>query len=312
MTEIPLIDLSARDEHATAAAIDAACREVGFFTVCGHGVDRQVFADAYAASRAFFDQPFERKTTVRLDTGFTRAPDDYTPYGYSGLLEENAYAYMGERDRPADYVEKFSVGRLILDDAERLPFPDGDAGRELRRALKRYFEGCQQVAAAITELLTLAIGLPRDFFAIRTGRSDDSLRTQLYPGRSGELANDQGMGAHTDGTLVTLLTQNGPGIEVATRSGEWVTPEPPDIDCFIVNIGDLMARWSNDVYVSTPHRVVLRDRARQSIVFFKLANDDTVVECFPAFCEGRPAAYAPILYKTFSLEKMSALFGAET
>jgi isopenicillin N synthase-like dioxygenase len=77
---------------------------------------------------------------------------------------------------------------------------------------------------------------------------------------------------------------------------------------FIVNIGDLMARWSNDTYVSTPHRVVL-GKERQSIVFFKLANDDAVIECFPKFCRETPVKYEPVVYKAFSLQKMNALFG---
>ncbi len=309
MTEIPLIDLSAGDEASVAANIDRAAREVGFFTVCGHGIDRRVVDRAYAASRAFFARPPAAKTACRLETGFTRADDDYTPYGYSGLLEENAYAYMGERDMPNDYVEKFSVGRLVLDDRQPLPFPNDADGRELRRALQSYYTACQRTANRIATLLTIAIGLPRDFFATRTDTADDSLRTQLYPGWSSDLDNDQGMGTHADGTLITLLTQNAPGIEVQTRTGEWLIPCTRELDHLIVNIGDLLARWSNDVYVSTPHRVVLRRVQRQSIVFFKLANDDAVIECFPSFCEQRPAAYDPVVYKTFSLEKMNALFG---
>lgn len=73
-----------------------------------------------------------------------------------------------------------------------------------------------------------------------------------------------------------------------------------------------MARWSNDEYVSTPHRVRLADRRRQSIVFFKLANDDTVIECFPKFTADRPAKYEPIRYEDFSLQKMNLLFGRES
>ncbi|HWL84701.1 MAG TPA: 2-oxoglutarate and iron-dependent oxygenase domain-containing protein [Polyangiaceae bacterium] len=320
MKGIPHIDLTPalapgndEAERRLAMEMDRVCKDVGFFTVRGHGIDRRIFEDVYAASKAFFDLPYSRKTGCRLETGFTKAADDYTPYGYSGLLEENAYAYMGERDKPSDYVEKFSVGRLVLDDRERLPFPEDALGRALRRTTKAYFIACEGLVAKLTELFTIALELPRDFFAVRTGSSTDSLRSQRYPARSTDFKNDQGMGAHCDGTLLTLLTHTSPGLEVRNRSGEWISPQVGDCDLdeFIVNIGDLMARWSNDEYVSTPHRVVLAEKVRQSIVFFKLANDDTVIECFPKFCRNKPAKYAPVLYKNFSLEKMNALFSRE-
>jgi isopenicillin N synthase-like dioxygenase len=315
MTEIPLIDLTAARTGAAAAEreaalrIDRACKEVGFFTLSGHGIDSSVFADAYAASRRFFAAPLARKQECKLPTGFTKALDDYTPWGYSGLLEENAYAYMGQRGKASDYVEKFSVGRLIHDDDEALPFTSDLVARDLRAALKNYFLACERLTAYLTELFTIALDLPRDFFALRTGRSSDSLRSQMYPGFSAEFANDQGMGQHCDGTLITLLTHTSPGIQVMERGGEWLTPETAELDHFIVNIGDLMMRWSNDEYVSTPHRVVLTEQERQSIVFFKLADDDTVIECFPKFCRDVPAKYPPVVYKDFSLAKMNALFG---
>jgi isopenicillin N synthase-like dioxygenase len=314
MHEIPLIDLSAARgggasaEREVALRIDRACKEVGFFTLSGHGIDASVFENAYAASKRFFDAPLEHKRECRLPTGFTKALDDYTPWGYSGLLEENAYAYMGEQGQAGDYVEKFSVGREIAT-GEALPFGDVPAAREISAALKRYFIACEELTAYLTELFTVALDLPRDFFALRTGRSTDSLRSQMYPGHTLELDNDQGMGQHCDGTLITLLTHTSPGIQVRTRSGEWLTPRTPALDHFIVNIGDLMMRWSNDEYVSTPHRVVLAREPRQSIVFFKLANDDTVIECFPTFCRDAPAKYPPVVYKDFSLAKMNALFG---
>jgi isopenicillin N synthase-like dioxygenase len=315
---IPRIDLSAAgapgsaEERGVAMALDRACRQVGFFTVVGHGIARPIFDEVYAASKRFFDRPLTEKNHCRLASGFTRAADDYTPYGYSGLLEENAYAYTGQAGKPSDYVEKFSVGRLVLDDREPLPFPADAGGRALRRAMKAYLTACEVVTSRLTELFTVALDLPRDFFVARTGTSTDSLRSQSYPGKQRDFANDQGMGEHVDGTLITLLTQTGPGLELKDRQGAWLPATGNDIDEFIVNLGDLMARWSNDEYLSTPHRVVLCDRPRQSIVFFKLANDDTVIECFPKFCRDKPAQYQPILYKTFSLEKMRALFAGGT
>jgi isopenicillin N synthase-like dioxygenase len=314
MTALPVISLEQAlhgDEKTVAEEISRACTEVGFFIVRDHGIDRQVFDDAYALSLDFFRRPAEDKNALPMRTSTARGDNDYSPYGYSALLSENAYAYTGRAGMPADYVEKFSVGRLVLDDTEELPFPTDADGATLRTALKTYFAACETVSARVTELLTIALELPRDFFAVRTDNSNDSLRSQFYPGEQTEFLNDQGMGEHTDGTLVTLLTEDGPGLQLRDLAGEWIDVDVPERDWFIVNIGDLMARWSNDEYVSTPHRVRLVDRPRQSIVFFKLANDDAVIECFPKFTRDREAQYDPIRYEAFSLQKMDALFGRE-
>jgi isopenicillin N synthase-like dioxygenase len=274
MNDIPLIDLSAR--HA-ADQIGQACREIGFFTAHGHGLEDGVVRDAHAALGEFFRRPVAEKMACRLPSGFTITPDDYTPYGYSALLEENAYAYMGQAGKPSDYVEKFSAGGRILDDAEALPFPADESGRALRTKLKTYYAACETLSARIAELIAISLGLDAEFFAARIDRSDDSMRGHRYPAFSGALANDQGMGQHTDGTLITLLTHTSPGIEVKTRNGHWIAPRFHALDHFIVNIGDLLAHWTDGEYVSTEHRVVLSDRPRQSIVFFKLTNEDELV-----------------------------------
>jgi isopenicillin N synthase-like dioxygenase len=314
-TELPRIDLTSATpgseaERCVVFEMDRACKEVGFFTLCGHGIPLSVFENAFAGSRAFFELSLEQKNQCRLKEGFTKAVDDYTPYGYSGVLEENAFAFAGKPGLPSDYVEKFSVSRLILNDHEPLPFRQDAAGAELRAALKTYFLACESVTNRLAELFSVALDLPRDFLIQRTCHSTDVLRSHRYPNFSDALANDQGMGEHTDGSLITMLAQTGPGIQVKHRSGGWITPVLPGLDTFIVNMGDLMARWSNDTYVSTPHRVVL-GQERQSIAFFKVANDDAAIECFPKFCRDNPAKYEPVVYKAFVLQKMNALFRRE-
>lgn len=315
MSAIPVISLAragqGEEEEKVADEISRACTEVGFFVIRDHGIDPAIFNDAYELSMDFFNRPLAQKQELPMRTSTARGDNDYSPYGYSALLAENAFAYTGKQGMPSDYVEKFSVGRLILDDAEELPFPADEAGRRLRVALKEYFTACETLANRLAELLTVALELPRDFFATRTDKSNDSLRSQFYPGQKEEFANDQGMGEHTDGTLITLLTQDGPGLQLRDLAGNWLDITVEHRDWFIVNIGDLMARWSNDAYVSTPHRVTLAGQPRQSIVFFKLANDDALIEAFPKFTRDQPALYEPIRYETFSLQKMNALFGRE-
>jgi isopenicillin N synthase-like dioxygenase len=284
MREIPLIDLTparrggVQDEIKVAREIDQACREIGFFGLCGHGIDHSMFKAAHDGLAAFFALPVMDKLRCKLPSGPTLPSDEYTPYGYSAVLEENAYAHMGILGKPSDYVEKFSAGRLILDDRNALPFLDDEGGRELRRRLKAYYQACQALSNRLTELFALSLDLPRDYFTQRIDRSNDSMRGHYYPGFTGEIDNDQGMGEHCDSTLLTLLTHTAPGIQVKIRDGKWITPQFRELDCFIVNIGDLMAHWTKNAYVSTPHRVILGMEARQSLAFFKLTNEDEMVQ----------------------------------
>jgi isopenicillin N synthase-like dioxygenase len=282
VTTIPEIDLSPahRDsagERSVALAIDRACREIGFFTIFGHGIDPLVFSNANAALAHFFALSREQKNRYRIASG-TLKNDYYTPYGYSGLLEENAFAYMGVEGQPSDYVEKYSTGRLVLNDDIELPFPADQTGRALRDALKQYYLACHGLAARLMTYFALALDLPRDFFTKRSDAANDSLRGHLYPAKADWCENDQGMGAHKDGTLITLLSHTAPGIQVRGRDNQWVRPGFTGIDRFLVNIGDLMAHWTDSVYVSTEHRVILTPEPRQSIAFFKLTNEDENVQ----------------------------------
>src|ERR1017187_2357687 len=136
MTAIPVIGLDG-DEVKVASEISRACTEVGFFVVRDHGIDRKVFDDAYEESMDFFRRPVAQKNSYPMRTSTARGDNDYSPYGYSALLAENAYAYTGRPGMPADYVEKFSAGRLVLDDPEDLPFPEDDRGAALRSACPR-------------------------------------------------------------------------------------------------------------------------------------------------------------------------------
>lgn len=309
MQSVPLIDMTpARSggeegKRLVAAQIDAACRSIGFFVICGHGIERSIFDDAHAALERFFALPLEEKEACRTDVIACGQQRN----GYAALLEENGHAFMGRQGMPSDYVEKFSVGRWILDAERALPFPPGPQGAQLRAAMQRYYQACGQFTAMLTELFAIAIGLPRGFFADKTDQSCDFLRFLTYPAHGPQLSNRQGCADHTDSTLLTILTDTSPGLEVQTLGGDWVKVKTTERDHFVCNIGDLMMRWSNDWWRSTPHRVTLTEQRRNSIVYFKIVNDDTLIETFPAFCRTAPSKYAPITYADFNNCKMSAL-----
>jgi isopenicillin N synthase-like dioxygenase len=283
ITGIPKIDLtqarlgSAADRLEVAKRLDKACREVGFFVVTGHGIPPAVIQSAHDELALFFAQPQQAKEACRLPGGATMSHDEYTPYGYSALLEENAAAYMGELGKPSDYVEKYSTGILALDPANELPFPPDARGRAFRQALAAYYSATEKLAELLASLFEIGLDLPAGHLTGRMTASNDSLRCHAYPARMPDFANDQGMAAHKDGSLLTLLTHTRPGIEVRARGGHWIKVPSHSIQEYTVNIGDLLAHWTDNAYVSTPHRVILSDQQRLSIVFFKLTNEDELV-----------------------------------
>jgi isopenicillin N synthase-like dioxygenase len=281
--QIPYIDLtpartgSKAERLAVAAEIDAACRDVGFFNLTGHGIDPGIIQRAYDELERFLALPQEVKETCRLPGGATMSADEYTPYGYSALLEENAFAYMGVEGKPADYVEKFSVGYLVNEPGADLPFPPGPQGQAFRKALGEYYTAVDKLSAFLAGMFEIGLDLPPGHLSGRIDASNDSMRCHSYPAVRPEFVNDQGMGTHKDGSLITMLTHTRPGIDVRTRGGQWIKVPCKSIQDFTINIGDLLAHWTENQYVSTPHRVVLSDENRLSIVFFKLTNEDEIV-----------------------------------
>ena len=314
MTTIPLIDISkARlgnltDKQAVAKQMDQASRDIGFFIISGHGIDDVFFEQAYADSARFFALPLALKNACRTDI----IPCSHQHNGYASLLEENSHAYMGRPNLPGDLVEKFSMGKSILDDTLTLPFPTEQQTNHFRQSMKNYFHQCFLLSDLLSQLFSLAVGLPADFFADKIDQSFDFLRFHSYPGSADISADmpssDHGISEHTDGTLFSIVADNNPGLEVKTRQGQWIRVETIQPNQLVVNIGDTMMRWSNDEWISTTHRVALSQHARQSLVFFKNANEDALIDAFEQFCRDRPAKYPPIINADWMNQTVKALY----
>ena len=287
-TRVPIIDLSGFDAHLARVAgeIGAAAREVGFFYLVNHGVAPALIDAAFERSRAFFAQPLGHNQALAIEKiGGNR--------GYSGLKHEALDPKAG-----ADLKEAFNVGLdLAPDDPEILagaPFRKLNAWPEVagfKSVTLDYFGACTRLALALHEAFAVDLGLARPFFADKFSKPMTTLRFLHYPASS--TAGEVGAGEHTDyGNLTLLATDDVGGLEVRTRAGAWIAA-PPMPGAFVVNIGDCLMRWTNDVYVSTPHRVVNRSgRERYSIAFFFDANPDAVVACAPG-CG--PPRYPPVL-----------------
>jgi isopenicillin N synthase-like dioxygenase len=161
----------------------------------------------------------------------------------------------------------------------------------------------ERLSADLMRVFALALDLEEDFFLSRSDRHVTNMRVNYYPAQQrppepGQLR----AGAHSDyGAFTVLKGESAPGgLEVLRRGGDW-TPVPLVEDGFIINIGDLLMRWTNDKWVSTVHRVVNPPEAvrrkvdRMSIAFFFTPNHDVEVRCLESCMDTEhPARYAPV------------------
>ncbi len=257
-----------------AAQVDAICRETGFLAITGHGVPENVIEAQWAAVDAFFAQDMPAKRALTPERG--------QPYGYLAPLSEALAASRGETT-PPDLKESFNGGPLAApageDDPEALsfcyaatPFPDLPGFED---AWRTYYAQMEALAARIMRLFAAALGLPDNQFDAAINAPISALRALHYPAtQQGAEAGQQRAGAHSDyGSLTILLPQAGStGLQIE-HAGSWVDVTAPS-GAFVINIGDLMARWTSDRWVSTVHRVIARpnEPARKSLAYFHQPN----------------------------------------
>lgn len=296
-TDIPVIDIGAlRGGDAVALArladdIGRACHEVGFLYVNNHGVPRAVCERLLAATERFFALPEAVK--LRYDIERVQRHRGYVPNG--GL-----YA---DPDNKPDLQEGFEVGLEVPPDdplcvAGNLMYhpnvwPVEVAG--FREDVYGYFEQVMALGRLMCRAFALHFGLPPDWFEDKVDHPMGQLRLIHYPPQEGVIRAEQiGIGTHCDYEMFTILMQTERGLQVMNRAGEWVEA-PPIEDTFVINIGDMLMRWSNGRFRSTPHRVINRSgRERYSFPLFFASNYDVVVRCLPT-CTGadEPARFPP-------------------
>jgi isopenicillin N synthase-like dioxygenase len=307
---VPVIDLRGlreRDPAATrrvAAEIGAAARETGFFSVVNHGISPAAMATIFATAKAFFALPFEVKEATALErSAFYRG---YARVGFEKL--DPALA--------GDAKESYNMGPEV--DADD---PDVLAGKQgcnqwpqmpgFRTEMMSYYAACLALIVDLHRAVALDLGAPEEFFTPFYARPQGVLRLLRYPPHPGSFDGTlYGAAPHTDYGNMTLLAQDDAGgLEVRRRDGTWLAIAPVR-DAFVCNIGDCLMRWSNDVYVSNPHRVVnTSGRERYSIAFFGDPAFDTRVACLPSCASAeRPARYAPITYADHLKAKYEATY----
>jgi isopenicillin N synthase-like dioxygenase len=295
MGSIPVIDIadlragSPRAQQAIAERIAAACRDTGFFYVVGHGVPAELTDALMRDARRFFELPLEAKLDVHHErSGCGRG---YEPLGVqtlqAGMLPDQKESFLIGNDAPGDDGRPTTYGR------GRNLWPSGLPG--WRETMERYADAMRDVSRVVMRGMALSLALPPAHFATYCDDPAVMLRLLHYPVQPANPRPDElGCGAHTDwGGLTFLLQDDAGGLQVQAGDG-WIdaTPLPGS---FVVNIGDMLARWTNDRYRSTMHRVINRSgRRRLSVAFFFEGALDHEVVCLPNCLDaGERPRYAP-------------------
>ena len=254
---IPVLDFSrftsGSDRDGFVADLGKACRETGFILITGHGIPEALIADTFAAADAFFDLPAERKAPLDiLKVGSNR--------GWAAEGSENLDDTSGQ----IDLKEGFNIGLEMAADDPRIlagePFRAVNAWPEVpgfRETALSYFDAVHRLGVELHRAIALDLGLEEHYFAPFFDQPLATLRFLRYPAgrREGEAI---GAGAHTDyGSVTLLLTDDGLAACRSNRSGKRLDGRAAHVPgAYVVNIGDCLMRWSNDIYVSTPHRVL--------------------------------------------------------
>ncbi len=319
---IPVIDFGrfligdATARAAVADEVGRAATDVGFLILSNHGIPREVADRAFACSRRFFDQPVEAK--LRAKPAQATVPRGYQVFGHSRLAKT-----LGE-ETPGDLREQFFMGPpraqetpLLAHMPEAAPFYAENiwpaTPTDFQAVFTDLYGRLERLGGSVMASFALALGLPANHFDGLIDQHFSTGATNNYPEPDGPpLPGQLRCGAHTDfGSLTLLLTSDAPGgLQVAREDGGWLDVKPTP-DQIVVNLGDMMARWTNDRWRSTLHRVVnppdekAAGSRRQTMGYFLHPNFDAMIDALPGCIDAaHPRKYPPILAGHHMREKL--------
>lgn len=345
---VPIIDISALfgDDQvkrlATANEIGNAAKEIGFFIIVGHQVSSETIGGAWESTRKFFETSMEHKMS------FLKPQEEY-PFGYSEVggevLSAGKAAEMGVNENPAppDLKEMFSLGPKD----PRAGFPARQYPTdppEFEATWDKYYDTLAALAQQVLRAFALTLELEDEaYFEQFVDHHASALRAIHYPSISSDkvLPGQLRASAHTDYGTITILKSDGPGLQVSKDKFPPTWYDVPHVpDGFIINLGDLMRRWTNDTWLSTLHRVVIptsevseawgtnaagepvllseagtgsnkvaTTKRRQSMAFFHNINKDAVVSVILRNADDVPK-HEPIVAGDFLMQKHLASMNA--
>ena len=298
LDSIPIIDLGTPDRAALAERIGEACRNIGFFYVVNHGVPQNLIDAQFEWTKRFFDLPMEEKAALHMRNSPTTS-------GYEPIAEQRLDSQDDTTEAaPPDLKESYHCGMDVPDShafARRRVRGIGHyqwpaSLPEFRTQMSAYHTALRELGDRLLGLIALSLEVDDKWFAPHHDWPGAVLRLIRYPPQPENADfNQLGAGAHTDWGGITLLAQDDlGGLEVRNAAGTWVAA-PPVPGSFVINLGDLMARWTNGIYSSNMHRVknTALDRDRYSVPFFYSPRFDAVIEPVPTCVgAGQPAKFA--------------------
>jgi isopenicillin N synthase-like dioxygenase len=313
-TSVPVIDIAGwnkagAEKPAIAQAFGAALERTGFAAVIGHGVPEALVLQTYRTVKEFFALPVGEKM-------WSSAPEPAKTRGYLAVGVESVAATLDD-ERPADLCEAL-VFRSLLREAKR---PGGvgniypERPSRLRWQVHDYFWALQDLAMRLNRIAAVALDLPEEYFDPFYRDPGLVMRFVNYPDQPEEpLPGQLRYGAHHDYGGLTLLRQDDApgGLQICDAAGAW-HDVPPLAGSFVINVGDLMSRWTNGRWHSTLHRVINPPRhltgstQRLSMVMFTAPSDDAEIICLPSCCDAaRPPKYGPVRAGAYVQGKIEA------
>ena len=308
---IPLIDFApflsggAAERRNVAREVAEACESIGFLYLQNHGIAPATLDGMFAAARDYFSWPLaERNKEELLCTATsTRGYMPLQARHYPGTAAPDLMeAFKYQQELPATDPDILDGNRVH----QRNRWPQGRAA--FRAQLLRYFDEVTNLSHELLRAFALALDIEEDYFLQFFRKPLTQVSLLHYPPQAPAAPGDEyGIRPHADATAFTILLQDEVGgLQVKGARNDWVNATPIP-GTFVINIGDMMARWTNNRFASTMHRVFNRTgRERYSLPFFGIPDFDAVVECLPT-CrgEGRPAKYPPLHVGTFMRRKFS-------
>jgi hypothetical protein len=276
--------------RALAAQVTETCLDTGFLVIANHGVPQAAIDRAFAAAAAFFAQP----EAFKLDLKIGAENIGYLPYGGQTVRTSTVHRNTRPNNSESFYVTTPDPDPALGEgDRDRNRWPPGMDG--FKADIVTYFKTMRALAHRMLPAFALALDLPEAFFEDDFKGPASTVRLIEYAPQPEQEADLFGFAPHTDGSFITLLPRSAyPGLEVRTKSGEWIRPPSPP-GTFVVNTGEMLAHYSNDRFVPTPHRVLNRgEHKRHAMPFFYGPNRHRVIGCVPSCVSAdNPARYAP-------------------
>jgi isopenicillin N synthase-like dioxygenase len=294
---IPLIDLLAVNRSELVTQIGKACRDFGFFGLVNHGIENRVIQDAFDASRQFFALSQDDKLALHIKN--SRCNRGFDPIGWQSL----DLSKEGNK-ATADLKESFYIGtEPEVGAAPEVPnhdenqWPAKSLVIDFQEKINTYRAQARELAFDLVRLIAESLEMPSTSLDHLMRYPTCTTRLLYYPPQPESNSQQIGSGAHTDWGAVTILAQDDAGgLEVKLNDGQWINVQPQP-GMLVINTGDLMQRWTNDLYRSSWHRVINKHagRARYSIAYFfdmdHFARIDTFESCIN---QDRPKKYDAI------------------